>query len=195
MTHSAIHGRIGPNAIIQLGESFAAHQEMRRAEVIYAAAGCLPLLVKPPMEMVDQTTVARLFHAVAEGMDVADAKAYLTEAGTRTGDYILANRIPRLVRLVLPLLPARLGLKVLLNAIQRHAWTFAGSGIFSFATGKHPEVKIMQNPISTALGCPWHEAVFARIFSRLIRGGVRVHETRCCGQGDGCCRFEIELEA
>ena len=48
----------------------------------------------------------------------------------RTGDYLLAHRIPKPVQALLKRLPAPLAARVLLAAITRHAWTFAGSGRF-----------------------------------------------------------------
>jgi hypothetical protein len=56
-------------------------------------------------------------------------------AGRRTADYLLAHRIPKPVQALLKALPARLAARVLLSAIARHAWTFAGSGVFSASTG------------------------------------------------------------
>ena len=187
MTEAA--ARIGPNAIIQLGETFAARDNSAKAKVIYAAAGCLPLLSHPPERMVDESIVARLFTTVAS--DMPEARDYLKEAGTRTGDYILANRIPAFARRLLPLLPSRLALKILLRAIQKHSWTFAGSGTFH---GASDHVSIKNNKIATRLGCVWHEAVFTRIFSRLLRAPVEVRESTCCGRGADTCRFEIHFK-
>ena len=44
--------------------------------------------------------------------------------------YVLHNRIPRLVRRLLPKVPRRLALRLLLRAVRAHAWTFAGSADF-----------------------------------------------------------------
>jgi divinyl protochlorophyllide a 8-vinyl-reductase len=46
------------------------------------------------------------------------------DAGLRTADYLLANRIPKPVQVLLKHLPAPLAARVLLSAIRRHAWTF-----------------------------------------------------------------------
>ena len=181
--------KIGPNAIIQLGETFAAHQNMAEARAIYQTAGCLPLLAHPPEQMVDEAIVARLFTTVAS--DMSNARDYLAEAGSRTGDYILANRIPAFARRILPLLPSRIALRILLKAIQKNSWTFAGSGQFHFYFG---HVAIQDNKIATRLGCVWHEAVFTRIFSRLLCSPVTVKEITCCGRGAGTCRFEIHFK-
>ena len=53
------------------------------------------------------------------------------EAGARTADYIIANRIPAPVVRLLRLLPAFIAAPVLMAAIRKHAWTFAGAGVFT----------------------------------------------------------------
>ena len=182
--------KIGPNAIIQLGETFAAHQNMAEAQRhLCRLQGACRLLAHPPEHMVDEAIVARLFTTVAS--DMSNARDYLAEAGSRTGDYILANRIPAFARRILPLLPSRLALRILLKAIQKHSWTFAGSGQFHFGSD---HVAIESNRIATRLGCVWHEAVFTRIFSRLLRSPVTVREITCCGRGADTCRFEIHFK-
>ncbi len=184
--------RIGPNAIIQLGETFAARAMLDEAAAIYAKADCPQLLGNPPQVMVDEAIVARLFKAVIEELSPAMARDILTEAGRRTGDYILANRIPAPARLILPLLPRRLAKRILLAAIGKHAWTFAGSGRFSYTGGTPTIVSIGHNPVAIALGCVWHEAVFTRLFSALLSSPATVREDQCCGHGAEACTFRIE---
>lgn len=185
---------IGPNAIIQLGETLGARHLQEKAIGIYAKAGCLPLLAKPPSSMVDERCVHLLFTATTEIMDKSEAASCLAEAGTRTGAYILENRIPRLARILLPLLPAGLALRILLRAIAQHSWTFAGSGRFSFEPGNPARVSIGGNTVATPLGCVWHVAVFNRLFGTLLRSKVEVRETCCCGKGHSACVFEISLK-
>lgn len=183
--------RIGPNAIIQMGEALAANHDGQRAERIYARAGLLPYLTQPPSAMVHQDEVVRLFTSVSDEPDAAAARALLADAGRRTGRYILANRIPAFARVLLPLLPRPLALRILLKAISKHAWTFAGTGRVSFVTGPPACITIAENPIATSLGCVWHAAVFGTIFGALIRGPVQVRETCCNGGADHRCTFEI----
>jgi divinyl protochlorophyllide a 8-vinyl-reductase len=120
----------------------------------------------------------------------------LIDAGTRTADYILANRIPKLAQAVLKLLPAPLAARALAAAIAAHAWTFAGSGRFSVLRGNPMLLEIAQNPLCAedragAAICAWHTAVFQRLFQALVSPAARVVETACEGQGDSCCRFAV----
>ncbi len=188
---AGVSGRIGPNAIIQMGEALAARHEDQRARRIFGRAGLLPYLDQPPVAMVHQGEVARLFAAVADEPDTAAARDLFADAGRRTGRYILANRIPGIARLILPRLPRRLAMRILLQAISRHAWTFAGTGRVSFSASSPASITIAENPIATPLGCVWHAAVFETIFGALIRGHVQVRETCCHAGADHCCSFEI----
>lgn len=185
---ATITARIGPNAIIQMGEALSARKEEARAAQIYGRAGLLPYLAHPPEAMVDEGEVARLFKAVSDEADPQAARALFADAGRRTGRYILANRIPAFAR---ALLPRALAMRILLKAISKHAWTFAGTGHVTYRAGSPASITISENPIATSLGCIWHTAVFETIFSALIHGPVKVCETACrCGV-DHHCIFEI----
>lgn len=182
---------IGPNAVIQLGETLAAHGEGRLAREIYLAAGCPDWLSRPPEAMVPEDAVARLHRALWRFAPPGSAAAYAREAGMRTGDYILAHRIPAPARMVLRLMPAPIAARLLLEAIAAHSWTFAGSGRFTGAAGNPVVVEIADNPLAGPEGCVWHEAVFRRLFQSLVHAGADARETACCGKGAPACRFEI----
>lgn len=183
--------RIGPNAVIQLGETLAAHGEDRLAREIYLAAGCPDWLDHPPEAMVGEDAVVRLHAALWRIASPEQAAAFAAEAGMRTGDYILAHRIPAPARMFLRLMPAPIAARLLVEAISAHAWTFAGSGRFSAQTGTPVVVEIADNPLAGPEGCVWHSAVFRRLFQSLVHAEADVRETACCGRGDPACRFEI----
>lgn len=178
---------IGPNAVIQLGEALRPHRGL--AEAVFAAAGHGDWLSDAPEQMVPEGEVAAL-HAALYALSPR-AAALAEEAGTRTGDYILANRIPAAARLLLRALPAALAEPLLVAAIARHAWTFAGSGRFVQLAGRPAQFGIDRNPLARDHGrCRWHEAVFTRLWQRLIDPAATVVET-CCGHGTGQCRFAV----
>lgn len=183
--------RIGPNAVIQLGETLAAHGEDRLSREVYLAAGCPGWLAHPPQAMVEEGAVVRLHRALWQLAPPEKAAAYAGEAGMRTGDYILANRIPAPARMLLRLMPAPIAARLLVEAISAHAWTFAGSGRFSARTGTPLIVEIADNPLAGPEGCLWHAAVFRRLFQSLVHAEANVRETACCGAGAPACRFEI----
>lgn len=124
---SHIH-RIGPNAITRMAEALRETGPEERVERLFALAGLAHYLAQPPEKMVDEREVTRLHQVLRDELGIPVALQIARSAGVRTGDYLLAHRIPRGVQVLLKGLPARLASQILLNAIQRHAWTFAGSG-------------------------------------------------------------------
>jgi divinyl protochlorophyllide a 8-vinyl-reductase len=129
-----------------------------------------------------------------------EAEALLAEAGLATGDYILANRIPKLAQAMLRLLPGGLAAPVLTKAIAKHSWTFAGTGEFRVESSRPLVVSVAQNPLvagwrTDTPQCVWHVSVFRRLYGRLVWPGVQVTEVACCACGDPGCRFELHPAA
>ena len=121
--------RVGPNAVIQLRDVL--HDFRLHGAALFDAAGVGAWWLQPPSEMIPEQEAARLHQAVRRHLVPEQARAVLREAGLRTADYLLANRIPRPAQIVLRILPPRFAAALLLRAIAAHAWTFAGSGTFS----------------------------------------------------------------
>jgi len=177
--------RIGPNSVIQTAEALRALAGEATAAQVFQRAGLLAWLQTPPDEMANERAVAELHRVVAQ-----EAPAAAAEAGRRTADYLLVNRIPLAAQRLMRGLPGPLAARLLLTAIRRNAWTFAGSGAVQVAGWARPRIAIADNPIATP-GCPWHRAVFARLFSELALPGAEATEISCCARGDDACRFEV----
>ena len=184
--------RIGPNAVLQhLPVLDAAIGEALRGALLHQAA-----VAEPPQDagMLPEDQVARLHHAVR--LFLPDrAPAIQRAAGLGTGEYILANRIPRAAQRLMRALPAPLGARLLSAAIAKHAWTFAGSGAFRVASRRPLSFEIAANPLAESPAdapiCHWHAAVFERLFSALVWPGMQVLETECCACGAPACRFTL----
>ena len=183
--------RIGPNAILQLAVTLRARLGEAETERVFATAGLTHMLVNPPTEMVDERDVAALHRALFILLPET-APSLADDAGRRTADYILANRIPRAAQFVLKLSPPLLAARLLLAAITKHAWTFAGSGRFRVHRGRPNVVEIGANPIAAGNG-QWHRAVFERLFQTLVSSHAHVTTTACCAAGAHACRFEIDI--
>lgn len=192
----AASARVGPNAVIQLGQALRARLGEEAAREVFDGAGLREMLERPPAGMVEQDTAARLFESLFARLPAAGAAEIAREAGTRTADYVMAHRIPRAARAVLKVLPAALAAPLLIGAIGRHAWTFAGSGTFTASPGPPPGmtrvIEIAGNPLAMP-GCAWHLAVFERLFRVLVAPRAAVAHTRCCHAGAPACRFEIDI--
>lgn len=180
---------IGPNAVLQHAAVIRRHGgEARLAQVMAAAR-----LSRLPTgdAMIPEGEAAALHRALRTA---PDAEALEREAGAATADYILAHRIPAAAQRLLKALPAALAAPLLSRAIERNAWTFAGSGSFrridswTFALRDNPLVRGEQagGPL-----CVWHAAVFERLYRVLVAPDCRCRETACAAMGAAECRFEI----
>lgn len=144
--------------------------------------------------MIPETLAARLHRQIR-----LDAPRFAPQvsarAGIATANYILANRIPKPARIVLRYLPAGAAARLLSKAIDRHAWTFAGSGQFTVLSPW--TFKIVNNPLiqgetGSSCLCDWNAAVFERLYQALVSPDCTCKEITCGAQGAGaCCRFEM----
>lgn len=193
---AASAGRIGPNAITRVAEVLPALLGEAGTRALFEAAGLGGYLSRPPEGMVDETEVARLHRVLRQQLGHAVAGQVARSAGMRTADYLLARRIPKPVQWLLKRLPATLAARVLLRAIGRHAWTFAGSGQFHAVAGRPCVLTIHDNPLcrgvaSAQPACDFYSATFERLFQVLVHPAVQVVETQCEARGDPVCRFEL----
>ena len=184
--------RVGPNAAIQLANALTELQGEASALGVFALAGEEALYRNPPGEMLDEARAAALFNALFSSLPDPAAGRVARHAGRLTADYILANRIPRLFRVLLPLLPSPLSSRLLLKAIERHAWTFAGSGRVTTSGGRPRKIDIQDNPLMMP-NCPWHKGVFERLFEVLVSGQTEVVHVQDDEKQSHDSRFELWL--
>jgi divinyl protochlorophyllide a 8-vinyl-reductase len=187
---------IGPNAIIRMAEALKGQLGQGAMEGIFRDAGLGTYLRALPEQMVDECEVTALHRALRSQVSGEAARAASVEAGFLTGDYLLANRIPRPAQSVLKLLPAKLASKVLLKAISRNSWTFAGSGEFSVNDSYPVTVAVAGCPIcrdsvADEPVCDYYAATFQRLYSVLVNRKAKVVETSCQAKGAVACVFEI----
>jgi divinyl protochlorophyllide a 8-vinyl-reductase len=193
---SAGQALIGPNAIIQMVETLRAHRGDQETRNLLEAVGQEAYFDRPPRNMVPQAEVVALHQQLFGQVDCLEFKRLSAEAGRRTGDYLLANRIPRLVQWMLRRLPEALAARVLSRAIQKHAWTFSGSGVFTFTAQTPLLFSITGNPITAGLRaeipiCDYYAGTFERIFRVIVNDRWRAIEKTCEANGAAACVFEI----
>jgi len=186
--------RIGPNAIIRVAEALVARRGS--ADEVFADAGLAAYLPALPQEMVDEREVIALQQALRRRLGQDEAKAVAYDAGLRTGDYLLAHRIPRAAQRILRILPPGPASRILLGAVGKHAWTFSGSGHFSFEPGRPVRVTIANCPICRGAVtdgplCDFYTAAFDRLFTTLVSRRTQVREIACQATGAAACVFEM----
>lgn len=187
--------RIGPNAIIQTYHALAAHDgEAVARRVLLEATARTPDTL--PGEMVDEREAIAIVHRVRQLLEEEGAAAVLRDAGARTARYLLDHRIPRPAQAIMTWSPAGLAFRFLATAMARHAWTFAGSGRFEWATEPRTVLRIHDSPMcrdvrtSRAI-CDFYTGTFDTLVATLVSPRLGVREVRCGAMGDPCCEFAV----
>jgi divinyl protochlorophyllide a 8-vinyl-reductase len=172
-------GVIGPNAALQLAAAMTQMAGVEQTGRLFAAAGLSAWLETPPGEMVPVPEVERLYAVLYRDWP-ATAAAFCTQAGWRTADYVIANRIPALARGVLRALPAGAAAHLLALAVARNAWTFAGEGRLRLLPGRPMKFLLQGHPLAFD-GCPWHRAVFQQLFRTFVSPRAAVAHVAATG--------------
>jgi divinyl protochlorophyllide a 8-vinyl-reductase len=189
-------GRIGPNSVIRLAEALDSFESRAVTSRIFGACGVGQYLDKPPADMVDEAEVASLHREMHRAFGDSRARSVAWVAGRRTADYLLANRIPRPAQRVLKLMPAKLASRILVEAIKKNAWTFAGTGEFS-ATHRGGAIISIANCAlcrdchSTTPYCDYYSGVFEHLFAELVHPRAIAREIACSAMGAPKCVFAI----
>jgi divinyl protochlorophyllide a 8-vinyl-reductase len=189
-------GKIGPNAVTRVAEALQELHGLGVCRDVFAAAHLERHLETTPTQMVDESDAARLHRALVDVLGFEAADRVAQRAGVLTGDYLLAHRIPQPAQSLLRHLPRRLAAALLLRAIARHAWTFAGSGSFSYSFNPALSLRLHGTPIcrlvrSDAPACGYYAATFQRVFAAMLGDSTRVIESQCEAQGASQCVFDV----
>jgi divinyl protochlorophyllide a 8-vinyl-reductase len=188
--------RIGPNAVTRVAEALATTDGEEMVVRLFELAGLAAYLEQPPTGMVDEREVTRLHQILRAELGVEDALNVARRAGVLTGDYLLAHRIPKGVQRLLAILPARLAARVLLSAIDRHSWTFSGSGVLGLELSYPPRLSIAgccicRGAHSGTPLCDYYASSLQHLFRALVHRDAVVTETQCQAAGAHACTFEI----
>ncbi len=173
---------IGPNAVLQAVAVMEERLGHTETQAILADAQITRL---PSGEhMIPEIEALRLHRWLALH-DPLGALVIAEEAGARTADYIIANRIPRPAAWLLRHVPAALAAPLLMAAIRKHAWTFIGGGRFApvgawrFTIDRSIADDSIPPPESLFA---WYAAVFTRLYRALVAGDCTCRMTEA-GQG------------
>ena len=195
IAHDAI-ARIGPNAVIQVAAELRQRFGVARTAALVGSSTGYSL-DGLPTEMIDEREAQALSRALVEQLGPGLAANILREAGHRTGDYLLANRIPRVAQWAIRVAPRRLGLRLLLRAMQSNAWTFAGSGQFVVTDALIPDLVFESCAICRDMHeqqpmCDFYAGTFERLIRALVSRYSGVLEVECMALGHPHCRFVLQ---
>lgn len=165
---------MGPNAIIQTVGALRDHYGAAAANTLLAQHGHAHLVQELPSEMIDEADFHRLVQMLVVQTGSSEAGVILREAGQRTARYLLQHRIPRLFQRLVGILPHRIGMWLLLWAISKHAWTFAGSGQFSFVVNDDPTISLTINYPSVETVAHFYGGTFSVLLQTLIDQHIAV---------------------
>jgi len=190
--------KIGPNSIIRTVEALKETYGIPKTNEILEKVGKSIFISSLPSEMIDEEE----FHSLAVGLHnflgTEQANKILKRSGQLTAGYLLQNRIPKPAQRILGILPRSIGLKMLLTAIGKNAWTFVGSGNYTFVVGKTPQITIhnclacrgVQSDIPV---CSFYASTFETLLQSIIGKNIMVNEATCIAQGNPCCSFPIQM--
>lgn len=186
-------GRIGPNVLIQTAHALS-DRLGRDATARLLWQSTAHDLEHLPQVMVEETKANALVRAVHDAYGVVFARSVMQESGRRTGDYLLAHRIPKPAQWLLPLLPSGMALRVLLTAIGKHTWTFAGSAQVHITPGDPAVITLQHCPLCAGQHasepiCDFYAGTFGRLAQALLGPKGWAEEVSCEARGDSACRF------
>ena len=187
---------IGPNAVIQVAGALRDRFGPLLADpLVLRATGYT--MASMPSSMIDEREAQALVRAVVDKVGPWLATSVLREAGHRTGDYLLANRIPRVAQWVMRAAPKRVALSLLLKAMAANAWTFAGSGHFRIqSTPDAPELLFESCAMCRGMHedrpmCDFYAGTFERLIQAVVAKHASVTEVECMAHGGAVCRFTL----
>jgi divinyl protochlorophyllide a 8-vinyl-reductase len=139
---------------------------------------------------------AHALHRALRRRHPAEAPAILAAAGRVLADDLIASRLSPRAQAMLSAGPWTISAWLLGRWATQNAWTFAGSAAFAptapltFEMTANPLIRGETAP--TPL-CRFHEALFERLFQRLVDPRLICHEITCEATGAPVCRFVIAL--
>jgi divinyl protochlorophyllide a 8-vinyl-reductase len=189
MTASA---RIGPNAIIQPVATLRDRYGKAEADAILERGGQAHLCTQLPEHMVEEGEFHTLARALLAELGPEPTHSLLYEAGERTARYLLQHRIPRPFQALVVRMPRMLGLRLLMWAIGKHAWTFVGSGQFRFVVQQQqPTIHLNVSYPSVPAVASFYGGTFAQLIQVLIDPQATVQTSASDAAGTLDCRYKL----
>ncbi len=191
------HAKIGPNSIIRTVEALQESYGSPQAQAMLQQGGLPDLADNLPSSMVAEEEFLRLIAVLLSQVGSEQTKRLLRRSGQLTAFYLLQHRIPHAFQKLLKVLPPGVALTLLLVAISKSAWTFVGSGAFSFTGGAKAVIVIANrtpNPMIPTEICSFYAGTFEQIFQVLIDPQTTVQKAEQAPR-DIRCAYHIHYGA
>lgn len=180
---AATCARIGPNALIQTVRALREQHGETALMAVLSRSGQPYLASVEPETMVDEREFARLVEALTECLGGDSARQILQRSGQLTAVYLLQHRIPQPFQHLLKWLPRLLAIRLFLFAISQHAWTFVGSGRFSYVVGKTTRLEVVSGITPVEVVASFYGGTFEHLIRTLVAPksdwGQTTHRATC----------------
>jgi len=189
--------KIGPNALIQTVTALRADYGDAQTAAILANSGQLALMRHDPTHMVRECEFDQLVTALAEGLGHSHAKRVLHRSGALTADYLLEHRIPGVFQQLLRLLSwrhlaHRFAMRLLLLAVSKNAWTFVGSGAFSYTLDRNAIICVESSMRYAGVASGFYGGTFERLVHSLIDADACVYFVHAAPDNPNLCEYIVE---
>ncbi|WP_338548708.1 bacteriochlorophyll 4-vinyl reductase [Roseovarius phycicola] len=187
-----VQPKIGADAILQTLDALSDVGGDILAQKVLEAAGLRHMLDQKLQEMVPQNIFLALVRAIENTLPRSQVDLVAVSSGRKTGDVLLEQYIPDMAQKLLHTLPPHVAGPLLLQALEKHAWTFAGSAHVHHLPGPPLQLVIKNNPMAV-WGCLWQCALLENVFRSLISADARVWHMACCADHKPSCVYMIEI--
>ncbi len=186
--------RIGPNSIIQTVAALEAAYGKTKTETMLRKIGQGYLIGNLPKEMVEESKFHSLVIALQKEIGDTATSTILKESGERTARYLLKVRIPGIFQQLVKLLPPRPAFRLFLFAISKNAWTFAGSGEFSYAMNRPPEITVKVTfPATLPVVGNFYLGTFTALLKELVNPATTIKADIRKENGNIRCHYRCEI--
>ncbi len=185
--------KIGPNSIIQTVAALEATYGKAKAETMLSKIGQGYLVGNLPKEMVEEAKFHTLVGALQKEIGETATSRILQESGERTARYLLKVRIPSIFQKLVKLLPPRPAFKLFLFAISKNAWTFAGSGEFTYTMNQPPEITVKVTfPTQPVVG-NFYLGTFTALLQELVNPKTKIEADIRKENGNIRCHYRCNI--
>ena len=185
--------KIGPNSIIQTVAALEAKFGKKEADTILKKIGQGHFIGNLPTEMIEESKFHAMVTSLQKELGDKATAGILKESGERTARYLLKVRIPSIFQKLVKLLPSRPAFKIFLFAISKNAWTFAGSGEFTYSRNQPPEITVNVTFPSHPVVGNFYLGTFNALLQELVNPATKIKPDIRKENGSIRCHYQCEI--